>query len=175
MNDDAMLPASETQALPAADDLSLPPGGVELLTEETINQQAAMAEQLGETLSALQSLITRHSERFDELRNEIKEIRDSLRNLFDNDADLQTLEAQAKTVTTDLKQKQQRIKESPEAVQLQMKIKELQDETKDIQDTLNNHLLRYYQITGSQVIEEADGTEREFSVQARLKGKKKAE
>jgi hypothetical protein len=54
-----------------------------------------------------------------------------------------------------------------------MKMKEVQDEINEVKGTLNNHLVRYFQMTGSQVIEEPDGSEREFSLQARLKKAKK--
>ena len=135
----------------------------------------AQAEECGETLSATQNLRERYSQQYDTIKKQMSELREQLNNIFENDTELQEKEAQAKTLTTGLKQHRQKIKESPESVQLQLKIKEFGEEKKEIEEALNNHLLRYYQITGSQVIEQPDGTEREFSVSARLKAKKRDE
>ena len=135
----------------------------------------AQAEEFGETLLATQNLIQRYSHQFDTLKKQMSELRESLNNLFENDTELQEKEAQAKSLVTDVKQQKQKVKESPEAVQLQLKIKDLGEEKKEIEEALNNHLLRYYQLTGSQVIEQPDGSEREFSVSARLKGKKQVD
>ncbi len=136
--------------------------------------QVAQAEAFGESLMAVQNIIQRYSGEYDEVNSRLKDLREMMKNMFDNDAELQELEEQAKTVTQDARNRKQRIKESPESVELQMKMKELKEEIGEIQETLNNHLLRYYQMTGSQVIEEPDGTERDFKVQARLKAKKAA-
>lgn len=165
------LPASDTQSLPApADDYAVLVG-----PQGADPDQVAQAEEFGETLIATQNLIQRYSQQYDTLKREMAELRESLNNLFENDTELQEKEAQAKTLTTDLKQQRQKVKESPEAVQLQLKMKEKGEERKEIEEALNNHLLRYYQLTGSQVIEQPDGTEREFSISARLKGKKQAD
>lgn len=183
---DTALPASDDLALPASDELALPASSmpeleagdeeevVEAFSADDLAAQAEGAEAFGESLIALQNVIHRYSGQQDELNKKMKEIRESLKNMFENDEELQKLEAQQKTANTDVKQKKQRIKESPEAVQLQMKLKEFQEEMNEMQQSLSNHLLRYYQMTGSQVIEEADGGEREFNIKARLKAKKSA-
>lgn len=185
------LPADDTVALEAGDDVAALPAAtpvadntaetpeaedyeVVVNSPEVLANETAQAEQFGETLLSVQQIIQRYSEQFDTVKEKIKNLNESLGNLMDNDTELQELEQKAKTVTQDLKTRQQRVKESPEAVQLQMKKKEMQEEKKEIEESLNNHLLRYYQMTGSQVIENADGSEREFSVRASLRGKKKA-
>lgn len=172
------LPADDTQALSASDTVALPAPADDyavLVGPETNAKAVEQAEEFGETLVATQNLIQRYSQQFDTLKKQMSELRDSLNNIFENDNELQEKEAQAKNLTTDVKQHRQKVKESPEAVQLQMKIKELGEEKKEIEEALSNHLLRYYQLTGSQVIEQPDGTEREFNVNARLKGKKQTE
>lgn len=186
MADDVkQLPADDTTALPtgeetptlaAGDDTSALPAGYEVVAsdEQTVDSQVAQAEQFGEELMATQNIIQRYSEQYDQLNTKIKDLREMLKNLYDNDEELQTKEEEAKTLTQDVRQRKQRIKESPEAIELQMKMKEMGEEKKEIEETLNNHLLRYYTLTGSQVIEEADGSEREFKINARLKGKKAA-
>lgn len=146
-----------------------------VLSDVEIASEVGQAEQFGEELIAVQNLIKRYSDQFDEMNDKFKEIRDSLNNLFMNNEELNQLEEEAKVVTNKAKAKKQAVKESPEAIQLQMKAKEIKEEMNEIRQTLNNHLLRYYQMTGSQVIEEEDGTEREFSLQARLKPKHKSE
>lgn len=163
----------ETVSLESGEESSLPDGYEVLVddADETVDQ-VANAEAFGETLIATQNIIQRYSTEYDEVNAKLKDVREMMKNMFDNDAELQELEEQAKTVTQDARNRKQRVKESPESVELQMKMKELKEEQNEIQETLNNHLLRYYQMTGSQVIEEPDGTEREFKVQARLKAKK---
>jgi predicted nuclease with TOPRIM domain len=183
--DDQSLSASTTQALPpsdtpeleAGDDTQALPSGYEVVVtdEDAVSGQVAVAEEFGDELISVQGIIRRYSEQQEKLNGEIKERRESIKNLFENNEELQKLEETQKTVNTDVKQKKQRIKESPEAVQLQMKLKELQEEMAEVQQSLSNHLLRYFQMTGSQVIEEADGNEREFSLKARLKGKKRSD
>ncbi len=187
--DPAALPAQteETPVLVSGDDtLALDSGDdtdtesdtayqVLVTDDESVSDQVASAEEFGDELISVQAVIRRYSDQQEKLNSEIKERRESLRNLFENNEELQKLEEAQKTVSTDVKQKKQRIKESPEAVQLQMKLKELQEEMGEVQQSLSNHLLRYFQMTGSQVIEEEDGNEREFSVKARLKGKKRSD
>ena len=193
MADRNMLPENEvqeleagepTEALEAGDSVEVLESGEDtaavsdyevLVSDPDVSEdQVAQAEAFGESLMAVQNIIQRYSGEYDEVNSRLKDLREMMKNMFDNDAELQELEEQAKTVTQDARNRKQRIKESPESVELQMKMKELKEEIGEIQETLNNHLLRYYQMTGSQVIEEPDGTEREFKVQARLKAKKAA-
>lgn len=168
MADTPALSPSDTQALPEpAEDYAVLVG-----PQGADPSEVAQAEEFGETLIATQNLIQRYSQQDDTLRKQMGELREQLNNLFENDTDLQEKEIQAKQLTTDVKAAKQKVKESPEAVQTQLKIKELGEERKEIQEALNNHLLRYFQLTGSQVIEQPDGSEREFSISARLKAKK---
>lgn len=181
------LQPSDTPALPAGDDeLALPEESVVTDAAETpaddyavlvtdpqeASAQVAQAEEFGEELIAVKNLVHRYAQQMDEIKNEIKVQRESMTNLMDNDEELSNLEEQAKTVTQDVKAKKQRLKESPEAVQIQMKVKELQEEVKEIQEALNNYLLRYYEMTGSKVIEDEEGRERSINISARLSGKK---
>ncbi len=154
-------------------DLAPPTDEVVVLSADEMAQQTAQAEQFGEMLTSIQNIVERYGDQLDELNQKVHELRESLANLFANNEELAQAEEQEKTLKSDVKAKRQRIKESPEAVQLQIKMKELQEEANEIKQTLSNHLIRYYQMTGSQVIETAGGEEREFSLNARLKGKKK--
>ncbi len=171
--DDVQLEAGEAvDQLPAGEEMPALPEGYEVVVGNTSANLVEDAQQFGEELTSLRNLIQRYAQQMDDMKAQIKEVSDSLRNMFDNDTELQQLEEQAKTMTTDVKNKRQRVKESPEAVQLQMKIKEFKEEQKEISDTLNNYLLRYYQMTGSTVIEDDSGDEREIRINAKLSGKK---
>lgn len=169
VSDDSVSLVLETDDLPEVADYT------PLVGNDGVGAQVQQAEQFGEELVSTQNIIHRYSIELDELNDKLKSVRESFKNLMDNDVELQEMEAKTKTATTDLRNKKQRVKESPEAVQLAMKTKEIQEEKKEIEETLRNHLLRYYQMTGSQVIEEPDGSEREISINARLKGKKRAD
>lgn len=171
--DEIQLPAGqEPAALPDGEETPALASEYEVLVGDATAELAADAEQFGEELTSLRNLIQRYAEQADQVRAQTKEVRDSLKNMFDNDTELQELEDQAKQMTTNVKSKRQRIKESPEAVQLQMKVKEFKEELGEIEDTLKNYLLRYYQMTGSTVIEDDSGTEREIRINAKLSSKK---
>lgn len=179
------LQPSDTPALEAGDDeLALPEESMSS-EDEAADDYAVLVtdpgpeippgadpEKFGEELMAVKNLVQRYAQQMDEIKNEIKVQRESMTNLMDNDEELSQLEEQAKTVTQDVKAKKNRLKESPEAVQLQMKVKELQEEVKEIQEALNNYLLRYYEMTGSKIIEDDEGRERSINISARLSGKK---
>lgn len=176
-DDEKQLEAgTDPVALADGNDTPALPEGYEVMVadEASMQEQLAESEEFGEELTSIRNLVQRYAQQMDQVGNDMKELRQSLQNMFDNDNDLQTLEEQAKTLTTDVKQKRQRIKESPEAVQLQMKVKELKEEQKEIQETLNNYLLRYYQLTGSKVIEDDSGAEREIRINARISKPKAA-
>lgn len=170
------LQAGDTLELPAAVEAALPDSTAEVaaLSAGEMAAQTEQAEEFGEMLMSIQNIVERYGNQLDELNKKIHDLKESLANLFVNNEELQQAEEQQKTIQTDVKAKRQRIKESPEAVQFQMKMKEFQEEANEIKQTISNHLIRYYQMTGSQVIETSSGEEREFSVSARLKGKKKS-
>jgi len=163
----------DTASIESAEGTFLPAGYEVMVSDAAqVDAEVSQAEEFGETLNSLQNIIQRYSEQQDQVSSKLRDLREMMKSLFDNDAELQELSEQAKAAQQDSKARKQRIKETPESVELQMKMKELKEEQGEIQDTLNNHLLRYYQLTGSQVIEEPDGSEREFKIQARLKAKK---
>ncbi len=183
MPEETALAESAVESLPEGDELALPEPEIEVLPEGEIGalsadelaSQTVQAEEFGEQLTAIQNIVERYGDQLDELNKKIRDLRESLTNLFENNEELQEAEQKEKAVKTEVTAKKQRIKESPEAVQFQIKIKELLEEANEVKQTVSNHLIRYYQLTGSQVIETASGGEREFSVSARLKGKKKTE
>lgn len=176
-DDDKQLQSGDqTDQLESGDDTTALPDGYEVMVanESAVEEQLEQSEKVGQELTSIRNIIQRYAGQLDGLKDEMKEHKQSLRNMFDNDNELQELEDQAKNVKTDLKQKKQRIKESPEAVQLQMKVKELNEEKKEVQEALNNYLLQYYQLTGSKVIEDDSGAEREIRINARISKPKAA-
>ncbi len=155
---------SDDTALPAGDDdTSLP--------APTTPKAATDAS----TVMALQAIIGRQSAKLDELKQEAKQMTDSLRSIVENDQELSQIEEQAKEATRKQKERKQMLSNNPESTQIKYKLKELKDSIKDVEESLNNHLLNFYQMTGVKVFDTEDGSQREFEVRAKLRGKKKAE
>jgi phosphoglycolate phosphatase-like HAD superfamily hydrolase len=125
-----------------------------------------------QSYQAVQAIIERLSFRFDEIKQKQKEVKQSLANIFINDDELPILENQAKAASQSFKQKKQQLQETPEAKALSAKLKELNEEVKDIEDALTNHLISYFQMTGTRSFNTPTGEEREFKVLAKLLPKK---
>lgn len=154
------------------------PDGYEVMVgddqEDQTATQVQSAEEMGENLTALRNLIARYADQLDQAKDVLKELRQSQKNLLENDLELSELEQKANTINTDVRAKKKAIQQSPESVQIQMKIKEQREEQNEIQETLNNYLLQYYQLTGSKVIEDDNGAEREIKINAKISRPKAA-
>ena len=74
----------------------------------------------------------------------------------------------AKEAAEAFKKRKQELKDSVEAKEATAKAKEVREEIKDIEESLTNHLLNYYQITGTKSFPTPDGEEREFRLNARI-------
>jgi len=121
-----------------------------------------------ETFIAVKGLIQRLSMNLDELNTKQKDLRQSLTNIADNDLALAEMEEQAKDAQLAYKKRKKDLMESTEAKEIRGKLKELNEEKRDLQDSLTNHLLNYFQMTGTQSFETPSGGEREFKLNARL-------
>lgn len=132
------------------------------------------SNQVAETLTALQSVIERNADQLDQLKEQIKEVRESLKGVFENDSELGVAEDQVKEFTTQVKQRKSQLATSPVAMQLKAKLGDLGEEKKEVEEALSNHLLNYYELTHSTSFDTSDGDQREFSLRAAVKGKKKA-
>ncbi|PWU23400.1 hypothetical protein C5B42_03140 [Candidatus Cerribacteria bacterium 'Amazon FNV 2010 28 9'] len=161
------LPASEENELPSGENHEkvehVPPISI------SFNTNGA-----GDTLMATQGIINRQAARLDELKEEIKHINESLRSILENDAELSQAEEQLKEVTKRQKARKQQIANNAESTQLKFKLKETRDQVKELEESLNNHLLNYYQITGTKVFDTDDGAQREFKITARVMAKKQS-
>ncbi len=126
------------------------------------------------TLVSLQNVIERNANELDRINEELKIQRQSLKNIFENDENLAAAEHQAQEVTQKVKERKSELKNSLEANQLQSDITDLSTQKKEVQEALNNHLLNYYQMTGSKMFDTSTGEQREFDIRASMKGAKKA-
>lgn len=122
-----------------------------------------------EALDATQGLIARLSSQMDEVGSQLKAHREMLKNIFENDDQM----SQAKTVADEakktLKDRQSQLNESQEVKELKAKITDLNEDFKTIKDSLNNHLINYFQATGTTMVDMPGGEEREFTLTAKLK------
>ncbi len=138
------------------------------------DDEIEQSNQVAETLTALQKIIERNADKLDELKDQIKEIRESLKGVFENDSELGVAEDQVKEFSTQVKQRKSQLATSPVAMQLKAKQGDLQEQKKEIEESLSNHLLNYYELTHSTSFDTSDGDQREFSLHAAVKGKKKS-
>lgn len=128
-----------------------------------------------ESFQATQNLIMRLGRQQDELSEALKQQREMLSNIFNNDEVIATAQVVADEASSKLKKRKTEIDQTDEAMQLKAKIKDLNEDLKLVKESLNNHLITYFQLTGSMALDLPDGQEREFSLNARLKGVKKSE
>lgn len=150
------------------DEFTSPKGGPTQINEPEVKDEAFDQE----SYDATQGLINRLSDQLDELSKEMREQREMLKNIFDNDQELAQAEEVAKDATQTIKSRKTELNESKEARDLKVKIGDLNEEIKMIKESLNTHLINYFQMTGSMVIDTPDGKEREFKLEAKLKPKK---
>lgn len=121
-----------------------------------------------ETTSVIRSIALRQMGRLKELKGQQRDLKESMTNLMDNNKDLQDILAQAETMLQRIKDEKSKVKTGREYSQLNIKEKELRSEIKDIQESLNNHLVNYSRMTGSNFIEDEEGKEIEFKVRIKL-------
>jgi len=128
-----------------------------------------------EALDATQNIIVRLSDQLDELRKQQKELGNMVKSVFDNDEKFQTAQNTATEASKEAKGRKQELNQTSEIKELQMKVADLKEDLKMVEESLNTHLLNYYQMTGSTIVDQPDGTEREFKVTARMKPRKSSE
>ncbi len=157
----SQLPAPKPDpALPSSDDPALPAGAQTLQPLDV------------ESLNATQSLVQRLADQMDEISLKQKELNTMLKNIFDNDTTLAEAKNAAKEAANAVKTRQADLNNSQEVKEVKLKLSETKEDLAMIQDSLNVHLVNYYQMTGATSFPTSDGGEREFSLLAKLKGKK---
>jgi len=139
----------------------------------TIKKEIAASDQLAETLESLQAVIERNADELSRLNSKLKEKRSMFKNVFDNDSILAELEEEYQRLVAKLKENKVRLQSSPEVTALKTQIAELREQKKDIEETLSSHLLNYYHLTGSTSFDTSDGDQWEFTINARVKSKKR--
>lgn len=139
-------------------------------------QQASEIQMSGgagtDTLSALQALLERQTERVDDLRRKIRAANESMKSILDNDEKLTEVSQSAEKASQDMKSRKKTLTESPEFREQRGKTVELKDELKELEETLNNHLISYFQQTGVKTFDTTGGDQREFKVYAKVLPKK---
>lgn len=157
-----------TQVNMAEESLKMPDKSV------TLEDEVEASDSVAETLISLQNLIERNADQLDVKQTALKELRQQLKNVFDNDAQLAEATTQAEEINRQAKERKQSIDNQPEVRQLKLKLADLKEEMKEIEETLNSHLVNLFQMTGSTSFDTSDGDQREFSLKARVKPKKRA-
>jgi DNA repair ATPase RecN len=137
------------------------------------DDEVEASDKVAETITALQNVIERNVEQLDEITDQIKHYREQMRNIFDNDPVLGEAEEQAAVVVNQVKERKSKLKADPEFTKLGVEVSELTDRKNDIRQALSGHLVNYYQLTNSTSFDTSDGDQREFTVSASVKGRRK--
>lgn len=166
------LPPADDIGLPAPDELELPDGEKSENVSIPPISLSFGGETGGDSVMATQAIINRQAERLDTLKDDLKKINDSLKSIMDNDAELAQSEMELKEAGKKQKERKAKLSQNAESMQLKYKLKEVRESMKELEESLNNHLLSYYQLTGTKVFDTDSGEQREFKVSARIMGRK---
>lgn len=169
------LTAADEKALPIPDEeklssgenrenVNIPPISIEIGTQGS-----------ADTVMATQAIINRQAVRLDTLKEDVKRLNDSLKSIMENDEQLSQVENELKESSKKLKERKSQLTQSAESVQLKYKLKDVREQIKELEESLNNHLLNFYQLTGTKVFDTDSGQQREFKVTAKIMGTKKAQ
>ena len=127
-----------------------------------------------DSFNATEGLVQRLSMQLDELKVKQKELADMLKGVFDNDEEFTTAQTAAEEAGKSLKDRLSVLNNSTQVKEMRIKLTEVREDLKMVQDSLNVHLVNYFQMTGgSTSFPTPDGTERDFTLQAKLKPVKK--
>jgi ABC-type transporter Mla subunit MlaD len=137
-------------------------------TPPAIVQQA---DQVGETIQRLQSLIERYAAELKRLKNDKKLLTEQEKSILDNDSQLSIVQESAETLNKQVKMRKAELKNTIEMVNLKAKKSELSEEQKEIEETMSNHLLNYYKLTGSKSFDTSNGEQVEFKTKATISSK----
>jgi predicted nucleic acid-binding Zn-ribbon protein len=143
------------------------------IAQEALDQQTKKeveaSDDLAETVTSLQSLIERHAEKLDDIKNDLRDYRAQLRDHFESDAELAEAKQQQKEYRDAVKERKAKLNSDPTVTNLKVKISELSQERKEIQETLSDHLVNFYQLTNSKSFDTSDGDQREFTIKAKVR------
>lgn len=130
------------------------------------------SNELAETLNSLQSLIEKHARELVRIETELKEKRQSLKNVFDNDIQLTEAKEEVDRHTQAMKERKVQLQNDPQSTSLKIDVAELNQQKKELEETLSNHLVNYHALTNSMSFDTSDGDQWDFSIKAKIKGKK---
>lgn len=121
----------------------------------------------------LTTLINDYSHTLDEIKGKLREQRQMVKDAFENDQQYHELSEKVKNLNKEKNAIKQRILKTPVAAAATVKIKELQTEVKDMEDKLSGYLQEFQRVSGTNVIEGADGELRQIVPVYRLVKKSK--
>lgn len=185
-DDDKLLTDSDQDQLEAGDDTPQLKSGDDLVADAlgqsgnaattnppTNDDEVAESDQIAETIASLQHIIERNANNLDKIKAKIKLQREQLRSVFENDTQLSEVTQQVDTFNQQVKQRKSQLQADPTVTRLKIGIGELNEQKKEIEEALSNHLVNYYQLTNSTSFDTSDGDQREFSIRAAVKSKRK--
>lgn len=126
-----------------------------------------------ESVAAVEGLIQRLSEQMDQLIQKQRSLGVMLKSIFDNDEAIGQAQTVVQEASQSLKGRQGELNDTQEVKDLKMKLVEVKDDIKMVSEALDTHLLNYYEMTKTLSFPTVDGNEREYTLKAKLKPKKK--
>ena len=127
-----------------------------------------------EEFRSLQNLIVVLTHQQDEIKANLKNLKQMYKNIFENDEDLVKHEESLSQAKKSVNDRKTELKGRGDVIELRSKIEDASEDLLMVTDSLSNHLLNYFQITGSKTVDLPGGNEREYTIKAKLKGKEKA-
>ena len=128
-------------------------------------------DQLAETLTSLQGVISRNAGHLKQLKDEKKHIKEQEQNILDNNDEYCLKRDDIADQMRGLKEIKAKVKGQRESLQLSAKKRELSQQEKEIKQTISNHLANYYSLTGNNTFDTLDGEQVEFKVSASFNSK----
>lgn len=166
------LPADTTVEIGAPRDTALPGGEKSENVDVPPISISIGSNASADTVMATQAIINRQAMRLDSLKEDMQKVNESMKSILDNDAELSAADMELKEASKKQKERKARLVQSAESMQLKYKLKEIREQIVELEESLNNHLLNYYQLTGTKVFDTDDGGQREFKVIAKMLAKK---
>ncbi len=132
---------------------------------ETVRDNAS------ETIFSLQNLIAKNATRLRELKAKKKMLSEQEKSLLENNQEFQEAESVASEHIQAVKEAKLKVKQSLEAQKLKTQKVELSEEEKEIQETLSNHLVSYYSLTNSNIVDIDNGEQIQMTIKATISAK----
>jgi len=123
------------------------------------------------SLQSVQNIVERLAGQLAEIKEEKKQVREMIKSFVENDPDYSVAMDAVEPILQRAKEAKAKAISSPQIVELKVKASEFREQEKEIKESLSNHLLRYREMTGSNVFETTAGDEVGFVTKAVFKPK----